>query len=63
MEKKEIYGDDLIRLLDEQKFEKPEINWAAPESWPPIEWTEEDRSARPDRPPMLAENGYVARTF
>ena len=27
IEKKEIYGDDLVRLLDAQAFEKPEIDW------------------------------------
>jgi ATP-dependent Zn protease len=35
-EQKEIYGDALVRLLDEQNFEKPEIDWTAEETWPKI---------------------------
>ena len=27
IEKKEIYGDDLVRLLDAQNFAAPEIDW------------------------------------
>jgi hypothetical protein len=36
LEKKEIYGDDLNRLLDSVGLEKPEIDWTKEESWPPI---------------------------
>ena len=36
VEKKEIYGDDLIRLLDDQHFVKPEIDWTDEETWPPL---------------------------
>ena len=36
MQKKEIYGDDLVRLLDAQHFTKPEIDWTAEETWPAI---------------------------
>jgi hypothetical protein len=32
--RKEIYGDDLMRLLDAQHFVKPEIDWTAEETWP-----------------------------
>ena len=35
-EEKEIYGDDLVRLLDAQHFVKPEIDWTAEETWPKI---------------------------
>ena len=34
IEKKEIYGDDLVRLLDAQNFQQPEIDWTAEETWP-----------------------------
>ena len=34
IEKKEIYGDDLVRLLDAQNFERPDIDWTAEETWP-----------------------------
>jgi ATP-dependent Zn protease len=36
VEKREIYGDDLLRELDESHFVKPEIDWAREESWPKI---------------------------
>jgi ATP-dependent Zn protease len=63
MEQKEIYGDDLVRLLDAQNFVKPEIDWTDPVSWPPLAWYEEDQhKARPDRSsapmngPMMSPN-------
>jgi hypothetical protein len=36
MQKKEIYGDDLINLLNAQNFQKPDIDWTADETWPAI---------------------------
>jgi ATP-dependent Zn protease len=36
LEKKEIYGDDLNRLLDSVHLRKPEIDWLKEESWPRI---------------------------
>ena len=40
IEKKEIYGDDLVSLLDAQKFAKPEIDWTDEEYWPKImDWS------------------------
>ena len=36
LEKKEIYGDDLNRLLDSAELKKPEIDWMKEESWPQI---------------------------
>jgi ATP-dependent Zn protease len=36
IEKEEIYGNDLVRLLDTQNFKKPEIDWTKEESWPQI---------------------------
>ena len=46
IEKKEIYGDDLVRLLDAQEFVKPEIDWTAEESWPNLMNWSKDRTAR-----------------
>lgn len=34
VEKQEIYGDDLVRLLDAQNLKKPEIDWTKEEIWP-----------------------------
>ena len=36
IDQKEIYGDDLVRLLDAQDFVKPDIDWTAEETWPKI---------------------------
>jgi ATP-dependent Zn protease len=33
-EEKEIYGDDLVRLLDAQGFQKPVIDWTDEATWP-----------------------------
>jgi ATP-dependent Zn protease len=44
MEKKEIYGDDLVRLLDAQEFEKPEIDWTDEATWPKLmNWSRDPR--------------------
>jgi hypothetical protein len=44
IQKKEIYGDDLVRLLDAQNFKKPVIDWTDEESWPKVmEWSKVDR--------------------
>ena len=44
IEKKEIYGDDLVRLLDSQHFVKPEIDWTDEKSWPKIlVWSPDER--------------------
>jgi cell division protease FtsH len=34
MEQKEIFGDDLVRLLDSVGLKKPEIDWTKEETWP-----------------------------
>jgi ATP-dependent Zn protease len=34
IEKQELYGDDLRRLLDEQHLQRPEIDWTKDETWP-----------------------------
>ncbi|HET8528984.1 MAG TPA: AAA family ATPase [Gaiellaceae bacterium] len=34
VEKREIYGDDLLELLDAQQLVKPEIDWTKDASWP-----------------------------
>jgi ATP-dependent Zn protease len=36
IEKKEIYGNELVGLLDRQHLRKPEIDWAKEEAWPRI---------------------------
>jgi cell division protease FtsH len=36
IEKQEIFGDDLGRLLDAQRFTRPEIDWTKDETWPQI---------------------------
>jgi SpoVK/Ycf46/Vps4 family AAA+-type ATPase len=36
LEQKEIYGDDLNRLLDSVHLKKPDIDWLKEESWPRI---------------------------
>ena len=51
IEKKEIYGDDLVRLLDAQHFMKPEIDWTDEKTWPAImNWSKiEERPKTPGR--------------
>jgi cell division protease FtsH len=34
VDKSEIYGDELLHLLDQQRFEKPELDYAKEETWP-----------------------------
>jgi hypothetical protein len=34
IERQELYGDDLVRLLDAQHLRRPEIDWTKEESWP-----------------------------
>jgi hypothetical protein len=34
IEKREIYGDELLELLDSQDFTEPKIDWTKDESWP-----------------------------
>ena len=34
IEKQELYGDELMRLLDSVKLEKPEVDLTKEESWP-----------------------------
>jgi hypothetical protein len=36
LEKKEIFGDDLNRLLDSVNLTRPEIDWTKEETWPQI---------------------------
>ena len=32
--KKEIFGDELLRLLDSVELQTPEIDWTKEETWP-----------------------------
>ena len=34
LDEREIYGDDLMRLLDKQGFVRPEIDWTDEATWP-----------------------------
>jgi ATP-dependent Zn protease len=44
---REIYGDKIKELLDAQRFEKPQIDWAKAESWPAeIDYAAEEPWAR-----------------
>ncbi|MBX5475130.1 MAG: AAA family ATPase [Thermoleophilia bacterium] len=36
VERRELYGDELVELLDRQGFRKPEIDWTKGETWPPM---------------------------
>jgi ATP-dependent Zn protease len=36
IEKGELYGDDLVGLLERQNLQKPEIDWLKEETWPRI---------------------------
>ena len=36
IEKQEIYGDELVQLLDAQNLRKPELDWTNEETWPPM---------------------------
>jgi ATP-dependent Zn protease len=36
IEKEEIYGNELVALLDSQHLQKPEIDWTKDETWPRI---------------------------
>ena len=42
IEKKEIYGNDLVRLLDSQNFVRPEIDWSNEASWPNLTWSKDE---------------------
>jgi hypothetical protein len=33
-ERRELYGDDLVELLDEQQLVKPELDYTKDETWP-----------------------------
>jgi cell division protease FtsH len=64
MEKKEIYGDDLVRLLDAQQFTKPTIDWTSEASWPKfMNWSrterDRDRERDPDRELGLRQSAPV----
>jgi hypothetical protein len=55
IDKKEIYGDDLVRLLDAQKFERPEIDWTDEKVWPQlVNWSKLDDERGGDGPRMHA---------
>jgi ATP-dependent Zn protease len=46
-ETKEIFGDELVKLLDAQNFVAPEIDWTDESIWPPIvDYTPDPRRDR-----------------
>ena len=50
LEEKEIYGDDLVRLLDAQDFKRPEIDWTSEEIWPKfMNWSRDERDRRDEK--------------
>jgi ATP-dependent Zn protease len=49
LEEKEIYGNDLVRFLDEQNFVKPEIDWTDENVWPKFMNYSPDRDDDKDR--------------
>ena len=36
VERKELFGDDLVNLLDRQKLQRPELDYTRDETWPTI---------------------------
>jgi ATP-dependent Zn protease len=53
IDQREIFGDELVRLLDEQRFVKPEIDWTNEETWPKLmNWSRDPREMR-----LLTEGG------
>ena len=54
--KQEIFGDELLHLLDSQHFVKPEIDWTDDASWPKFVWSktpdERERESRAAGPRM-----------
>ncbi|HWE82396.1 MAG TPA: AAA family ATPase [Gaiellaceae bacterium] len=58
LDEKEIYGDALIALLNEQKITIPEIDWTKEESWPQVVlWSKEDKGDKPNSGPGRARAG------
>ncbi len=47
LKEREIYGDDLINLLDGQNFRRPEIDWTDENCWPKfMNWSKFDPKSR-----------------
>jgi ATP-dependent Zn protease len=40
--KEEIFGDDLVRMLDAQDFQRPDIDWTDEASWPKLVWSRDE---------------------
>jgi hypothetical protein len=50
LEEKEIYGDDLVRLLDAQHFARPVIDWTDESVWPTfMNYSRDQRDRERDR--------------
>jgi hypothetical protein len=66
IDKKEIYGDELVRLLDAQNFKTPEIDWTDDQVWPNLmNWSKiedpKDRAARNATPRARAAKAPVEK--
>ncbi len=47
LKEREIYGDDLVKLLDDQHFKRPEIDWTDENCWPKfMNWSKYDPRSR-----------------
>jgi ATP-dependent Zn protease len=58
LEEKEIYGDDLVRFLDSQHFEKPQIDWTDENVWPKfMNYSRDDRDRDRDKKDKGEEKG------
>jgi hypothetical protein len=61
LEKKEIMGDELLNLLDEQKLQRPEnIDWTKDESWPRVVLWSKYRPDAPEGPNGMAGSARSA---
>jgi ATP-dependent Zn protease len=50
VQKQEIFGDELVSLLDGQQLVRPVIDWTDESSWPPnIVWSRRGNNARAER--------------
>jgi ATP-dependent Zn protease len=50
LEEREIYGDDLVRFLDAQNFQKPQIDWTDENIWPKfMNYSRDDRDKDKDK--------------
>ncbi len=56
-EKREIFGDELLELLDGSKIEIPTVDLADESSWPPLTFSAQIGPGRPSLPEQVSGNG------